>query len=107
MAFGIEDLEADPVDQQRVLAVAQRNAFDPAVTARFGRLALAVPVFMALEFGVRHEVTKRFVRAFLVGGYEIIAAILHDFGDGLAGGRRRDKQAATGEVFRHASPTSV
>ena len=40
-ALGVQDLEADPVDQHGVLAVAQRNLVDESVAMRLARLALA------------------------------------------------------------------
>ena len=40
---------------------------------------------MTFWFCAGHEVVKRLVRAFLAGEDEIVAIILHHFGDGLAG----------------------
>src|SRR5271154_4950245 len=34
LSLGVDNLEADPVDQYRVVAVADRNRLDPAVTER-------------------------------------------------------------------------
>jgi hypothetical protein len=84
-ALGIDNLETDPVDQSGILAVAQRNALDPAITARFERLALANFFLVALGFGAGDEIVERLVRAFLAGEYEIIARGRQHFDDRLAG----------------------
>ena len=41
VALCIDDLEADPVDEHGVTAVAQRHGLEPAVAERVGRLPLA------------------------------------------------------------------
>ena len=41
LALGVDTLEGNPVDQDRVLAVAQRDRLDPAITERLFRIAAA------------------------------------------------------------------
>jgi len=84
-AVAVENLEPDPVDQRGVLAVAHRNAFDPAITAGLDRLALADFFLVTLGLGSVDEVVERLVRAFLAGEDEIVARGRQHCDDGLAG----------------------
>jgi hypothetical protein len=84
-AVAVENLQTDPVDQHGVLAVAQRNTLDPAITAGLDRLALADFFFVTLGLGAGDEIVERLVRTFLAGEDEIIAAVRQHFDDRLAG----------------------
>jgi hypothetical protein len=52
----IDDLEADPVDEHGVLAVAQRHGFEPAVAERVGGLTLADFFVVTKGLGALDEV---------------------------------------------------
>jgi hypothetical protein len=84
-ALGVDNFEADPVDQHGVLAVAQRNGLDPAVTERLFRIATADFLLVTAEFGSVDEVVERLVRSRLAGEDEIVAGVGHHLGDGMAG----------------------
>src|SRR5208283_4775045 len=85
LALGVEDLEADPVDQYRILAVAQLNRLDPAIAERLFRIAAADFLLVSAEFGSVDEVVERLVRSRLAGEDEIGAGVLHHLGDRVAG----------------------
>jgi len=84
-ALGVDNFEADPVDQHGVLAVAQRNGLDPAVTERLFRIATADFLLVTAELGSVDEVVERLVRSRLAGEDEIVAGVGHHLGDGMAG----------------------
>ena len=52
----IDDLEADPVDEHGVLAVAQRHGLEPAVADRVGRLSFADFFVVTKGLGALDEV---------------------------------------------------
>ena len=85
LALGVENLEADPVVQHGVPAVAQGNRLDPAVTEGLFRIAAADFFLMATERGPVDEVVQRLVGSRLAGEDEIIAGVGHHLGDGMAG----------------------
>ena len=84
-ALGVEAVEADPVDQHGVLAVAQRNLLDEPVAMRLARLAFADLDLMTREFGSIDEVVERLVRGLLAGEDEIVAVVREPLDHALAG----------------------
>jgi hypothetical protein len=55
-ALCIDDLEADPVDEHGILAVAQRHGLEPAVAERVGRLTFADFFVVTKGLGALDEV---------------------------------------------------
>ena len=64
-ALCIDDLEAYPVDEHGVLAVAQRHGLEPAIVEGVGGLALADFFVVTKGLGALDEVVQRRVRTFL------------------------------------------
>ena len=78
-------MEADPVVQYRVLAVADRNGLDPAVTECRCRVAPADLLLVAESLGAVDEVIERLVRGRLAGEDEIVAGVRDHLADGMTG----------------------
>ncbi len=85
MALGVLDGDADPIDEHRVLAIAQWRVLEPAVAvgqALAGGLLDDGPL---IEGGTLHEVVEGLVGRRLGGEQEVAAWRPDGIGDRLAG----------------------
>ena len=106
LSLGVDNLEADPVDQDCILPVMDRNVLDPAVTECLSGVAPADLLLVAERLGAVDEVVERFVRGRLAGEDEIVAGVRHHLADGMTGeqivaeidrAQRRDPSVVTVE----------
>lgn len=85
-AFGVQNLEPDPVHVHRVLPIADRHVVDPAITVRERLVALADFLVVFFCACAVDQIVQAFVRRFLAREDKIIAALNNHLRDRLAGG---------------------
>ena len=85
VAGRVDDLDVEPVDGERVLAVADRQVGEPAVAMGLEAAALFDPLFVDGEFDAVEPVVERGVRSRLGNEQEMAANRLDGLANRLAG----------------------
>ena len=85
LAFSVEDLDGEPVDQDGIVSGAQRHGVEPAVDGGRALAAFADGLTMFLQFDALQVLSNRLMRRWLAGEDEVAAGIFDRGDDRLAG----------------------
>src|ERR1700722_5172479 len=85
LAFSVEDLDGEPVDQDGIVRGAQRYGVEPAVDVGRALAAFADGLTMLLQFGALQVLGNGLMRSWLAGEDEVAAGILDGGNVRLAG----------------------